>query len=101
MIFRPISLCNVVYKIILKVVANGLKSVLANVISSFQSAFLKGRLITNNYIITHEIIHSFKTKKKGKTMRLKLDMTKAYDRMEWNFLDESLCDFGFHENFIK
>ena len=99
--FRPISLCNVVYKIISKIIASRLKDVLPNIISPSQSAFLKGRLITDNYIIAHEVIHSFKTKKKSKSMGIKLDMAKAYDRMEWDILLEVLIAFGFSVSFSK
>ena len=80
--FRPISLCNVIYKIISKVVANRLKSALNKVIGPFQSAFVNGRHISDNYIVAHEIIHSFKRNKNAKHLGLKLDMAKAYDRMK-------------------
>ena len=83
--FRPISLCNVVYKTISKIIADRVKDVVPNIISPLQSAFLKGRVITNNYIIAHEVIHSFKTKKKSKSKGIKLDMAKVYDRMKWDF----------------
>lgn len=63
--FRPISLCNILYKIIAKVVANKLKKVLERVIGPFQSAFVQGRMISNNYIIAHEILHSFKKKRQA------------------------------------
>ena len=61
-------------------VANKLKKVLEKVIGPFQTAFVEGRMISNNYIISHEILHSFKKKRKGKLMALKLDMAKAYVR---------------------
>lgn len=62
--FRPISHCNVVYKIISKVIANGLRLILTKIIGSFQSAFLKGIIVSDNYIIAHEVVHSFENKKK-------------------------------------
>ena len=99
--YRPISLCNVIYKIIAKVAANKLKKLLNKIIGLFQSEFVEGEAISNNYIIAHEVIHSFKWKRKEKTISLKLDIEKEYDRMECDFLQIVLEAFGFPKDFIK
>ena len=62
--------------------ASKLKKVLGKVVREFQTAFVEGRSISDNYIVAHEVIHSFKRKLKSKSMGLKLDIAKPYDRME-------------------
>lgn len=86
--FRPISLFNVVTKIVIKTIANRLKHTLPSVVDVEQSAFIQGRLITDNALIAMEYFHWIK-KRKGKkgTMALKLDMSNAYDKIEWNFVE--------------
>ncbi|KAL5570870.1 hypothetical protein UlMin_020467 [Ulmus minor] len=101
--FRPISLCNVLYKIISKMLATRMRSVMDSIISEEQSAFIPGRLISDNAIIGFECIHVLKrrrSKKKG-FLALKLDMAKAYDRVEWSFIREVLKKLGFSEGWIK
>ena len=100
--FRPISLCNVIYKIFSKV-ANRLRKVLPNIISEHQSSFVKDRLISDNILVAFETLHCMKHHKSRKTgyMTLKLDMRKAYDMVEWSFLGELMRRMGFTERWIN
>ena len=97
--FRPISLCNVIYKIALKAIANRFKRILPSIISDSQSAFVHGRLITDNVLVTFETMHHISKKKGEKVgeMALKLDMSKAYDRVEWVWLEKIMEKLGFAE----
>lgn len=94
--FRPISLCNVLFKLVTKVIANRLKLVLPDIVLENQSAFVPHRLITDNALVAFECFHHMKTNRsKTGTMALKLDISKAYDRIDWHFLERTLTNFGF------
>ncbi|XP_040960314.1 uncharacterized protein [Gossypium hirsutum] len=101
-LFRPISLCNVIYKIIVKVLVLRMSETLGNCINEAQGAFNPGRLISDNVLIAYEVLHSLKMKKRGKkgNFALKFDMSKAYDRVEWDFLAGMMRHLGFHEDWI-
>ncbi|KAK4397093.1 putative mitochondrial protein [Sesamum angolense] len=100
--FRPISLCNVAYKIASKTIANRLKPILDAIISPCQAAFVPGRLITDNVLLAFEVNHYLNTKKWGKKghMAVKLDISKAYDKVEWKFLEKVLVRLGFPSKLI-
>jgi hypothetical protein len=76
-------LCNVIYKVITKTIANRLKAILPGVISQNQSAFIKDRLIIDNTLVACEVFHYFNhTSSKKGYVGIKTDMAKAYDRVE-------------------
>ncbi|CAN0918247.1 LINE-1 retrotransposable element ORF2 protein [Linum grandiflorum] len=99
---RPISLYQVIYKIIAKILAARLSVPLSTIIGKHQNGFIKNRQITGNLIVAHEIMHFLRKKKSGNKfyMALKLDMEKAFDRIEWDYLFEALKKLGFHHKFI-
>lgn len=82
--FRPIALCNVLYKILAKILANHLKVLIPKLISENQSALITGRTITDNVLVAFEMLHHMKRKKSGQLgeVALKLDISKAYDRVD-------------------
>ncbi|KAM2228010.1 hypothetical protein ACFXTI_014755 [Malus domestica] len=101
--YRPIALCNVIYKVIAKVLTNRLKLVMPKVICDNQSAFVAGKQIQDNILVVHELLHSLLHKKKGEQagMAIKFDMAKAYDRVEWVFLLSMMVKIGFAHLFCK
>lgn len=100
---RPVSLCNVLIRIISKIMANRLKPCLNSIISDKQSAFIEGRLLTDNAMIASEINHYIKRKMRriDGVAGLKVDVSKAYDRLEWGFLEQMLNRFGFPSIWIQ
>ncbi|GAU18647.1 hypothetical protein TSUD_124800 [Trifolium subterraneum] len=100
---RPISLCNVLYKMISKVLANRLKLCLDKCVSQEQSAFVEGRSILDNALISIEVLHSLKRKTKGRRgeLALKIDISKAYDKVDWGFLRGVLTRMGFGDRWIR
>ncbi|KAH9763510.1 reverse transcriptase domain-containing protein [Citrus sinensis] len=88
--FRPIALCNVLYKVVAKMLANRLKLILGSIISDSQSAFISG------------LMHFLKRKRQGKegAAAFKIDMAKAYDRIEWGFLSAIMLKMGFTLTFV-
>jgi hypothetical protein len=100
---RRISLCNVVYRIISKVLANRLKPLLNRYISVEQSAFIPDRSILDNGMVAMETIHHMKCKVKGKVgeVALKIDISKAYGRVEWRYLLNVMRKMGFCEKWLN
>lgn len=100
--FRPISLCNVPYKILAKSIANRIKGKLPDFICDSQHAFIPGRRIANNIIIAQEIVHSFGLNSyPHHAFLIKIDLSKAFDRLEWDFIANALQRKGFHHHFIN
>ncbi|CAN1325525.1 LINE-1 reverse transcriptase homolog [Linum perenne] len=101
--YRPISVANFRATVISKVLANRLKPFIPGMVSELQSAFTGNRSIQDSIIIVHEVMHKLKNRKKGKKydFLLKLDMQKAYDRINWNFLLTVMEMMGFGENWLK
>ena len=89
-------------KLVSKVLANRLQKFLPLFILENQSAFQVGRVITNNILMAFETFHFMKHQHSGKLgfMVLKFDMSKAYDRLEWFFLELLLRRMGFHETWV-
>ncbi|KAL8103570.1 hypothetical protein AgCh_027952 [Apium graveolens] len=82
---------------------NRLKPCLGSIISDKQSAFIEGRLLTDNALIAFEVNHYMKRRTQGKTglAGMKIDISKAYDRLEWNFMENILLKFGFSEVWVS
>ena len=100
--YRPISLCNSIYKIISKVIVARLRPQLENIVSPFQTAFILGRRGTDNVIIVQELIHTIVQAKERKWyMAIKIDLEKAYDRIKWSFIREILFKFNFSDKLIE
>lgn len=97
--FRPISLCNTIYKVLSKALANRLKLIPPHIISEEQTGFVPGRSIFDGIIIAQEVIHSLQQNHKP-GMLVKLDIKKVYNKVDWRFLCKCLEAFGFSKQWI-
>lgn len=99
---RPIGLCSVFYKIIAKVLTIRLQPFMGDIISSEQSAFMQGRFISDNILICHEVTHYLRTRKRSRnySLALKLDTSKAYEYVDWAFLEHMMNCLGFKRQWI-
>jgi hypothetical protein len=90
--FRPISLCNVIYKVVSNCLVNRMRPLLDDLIGPIKNAFVPRRLITDNTLITFECLHALNNGRNSckRFGALKLDLTKAYDQVDWNYLERVL-----------
>ncbi|XP_010667214.1 uncharacterized protein LOC104884289 [Beta vulgaris subsp. vulgaris] len=101
--FRPISLCNVIYKGIAKCMVNRMKPLFPRLIDDYQNAFVLGRHMDDNILISHELTHIINKQRTGTRhlAALKRDMNKAYDRVSWLFILKVLGAYGFPRFWIQ
>lgn len=92
-----------VYRIVPKTIANRLKPILSQIIAPTQSAFIPNRLITDNVIIGYECLHKIRHSKGKRNcmVALKLDISKAYERVEWQFLKQTMAKLGFSDKWVS
>lgn len=94
--YRPISICNVIYKIISKILASRIKPIINSLIHQNQAAFTPSRHISDHIILMREILHTFSLSTFRKSaFCLKSDLSKAFDRMDWKFIQHTLSLHGF------
>lgn len=94
--FRPISLCNALYKVIAKVLVNQLRPWLNDLIHPAQAGFIPRRKAKDNVLLVNKILHSFNKKNaKRQWMMTNLDLDKAYDRIEWDYIHWALVSLQF------
>ncbi|GJX56334.1 probable L-cysteine desulfhydrase, chloroplastic [Tanacetum coccineum] len=99
--FRPIGCCNVIYKCISKILTSRIKKGLNKLVNLNQSAFIQGRSIQDNILLTQELLKGYNRKGGSKRCSLKIDIAKAYDTISWEFLINILRMFGFHDKIIE
>lgn len=98
--FRPIACCNVLYKSITKIIANRIKGVLGGLVDECQSAFIPSRQISDNILLTQELMRNYHRSRGVAKVAFKIDIQKAYDSLEWSFVRQCLVHFGFHNSMI-
>lgn len=101
--FCPISLCNVIYHVNSKCLVNQLRPLLDELVPESPSAFILGRMTTDNASITFKCFYKIQQSKVPQNTHCpyKVDLTKAYDRIEWKFLEGALCKYGFCHKWIS
>lgn len=98
--YRPISCCNVIYKVITKLLADRLAKVLPHLIDAAQSGFVKDRLMVENIHLAQEIMRGYGRKRTAPKCTLKIDIRKAYDTISWEFLRAVLTEIRMPRRFV-
>lgn len=98
--FRPISCLNTTYKVISKLLSDRLKGILNSAIGQSQSAFLPGRLLSENILLATEIVHGYNTNNVDPSGMLKVDLRKAFDTLRWDFVIAALRGINIPELYI-
>ncbi|KAG7556536.1 Reverse transcriptase domain [Arabidopsis suecica] len=99
--FRPISCCNVLYKVISKILARRLEHLLTLWISPSQSAFVKGRLLSENVLLATELVQGFGQKNISRRGVLKVDLRKAFDSVSWDFILHVLLAANIPQTYVN
>ncbi|XP_056685294.1 uncharacterized protein [Spinacia oleracea] len=98
--FRPISCCNTLYKCVTKILCGRLSQILPDLIMGNQGGFVHGRHIVHNIMVVQDLVKHYGRKDVKSSCLVKIDLQKAYDTVDWNFLQEMLEQLGFPENFV-
>ncbi|OWM79398.1 hypothetical protein CDL15_Pgr022810 [Punica granatum] len=99
--FRSIACCNTIYKCITKILANRVEGVLPDLVSMNQSAFIKGRRISNNILLAHEFMRNYHPKGVSSLCAIKIDLVKAFDSIDRRFLDCLLRAISFPDKIVR
>ncbi|KAL1226057.1 Secreted RxLR effector protein 78 [Cardamine amara subsp. amara] len=98
--FRPISCCNLLYKVISKIIANGLKTILPDFIALNQSAFIKDCLLMENLLLATELVKDYHKEGISSRCAMKIDIFKAFDSVQWPFVLNILTALNLPDQFI-
>lgn len=98
--YRPISCCNVLYKVISKILASRMVPILSSIVDQAQAAFVEGRSIANNVHLVHELLQKYCRKRISPRYILKVDLCTTYNSVNWSFIRQVMRGLGFHSRFV-
>lgn len=99
--YKPIACCAILYKIVAKFLAGRIQKVIASLITKTQTRFIPKRKIIDNVILAHEMVKAYTRKHISPRCIIKVDSQKAYDAMDWRFLEQMLVELHFPQKFVK